>query len=379
MSPRIHELLARGGTLDTAAVDAFLAANHSPIVEGPSVTFLFRGEADQVNLRHAVFGLRSIEPFQRVPGTDLWYALLEVPEGSRIEYKLEVIRGDRRQWIRDPMNPHFARDPFGANSVCQCVGYETPTWTQHDPLARTGTYEDLRIDSAALGMERDVQVYLPARLRSTRRYPLLIAFDGPEYLRYAALGTVLDNLMHAHEMAPVIVALCRPGDRMREYTGDEAHARFVLEELVPQLESRFPVRTDPRERGLMGASLGGVAALSAAWRHPGSFGRLLLQSGSFAFTDVGEIDDQPVFAEVAEFVNEFRAAPGRPAERLFVSCGMYEPLIYQNRSLVALLQGTDLDLRYVEARDGHNWENWRDRLRDGLTWLYPGPIGLIYD
>ena len=27
---------------------------------------------------------------------------------------------------------------------------------------------------------------------------------------------------------------------------------------------------------------------------------------------------------------------------------------------------------YVEARDGHNWENWRDRLRDGLAWLHPG-------
>jgi len=180
-------------------------------------------------------------------------------------------------------------------------------------------------------------------------------------------------------MAPVIVALCRPVDRMREYIGDAEHGRFILDELVPLLESRYPIRSDPRERALMGASLGAVAALSIAWRNPGTIGRLMLQSGSFAFTDVGEIDDQPVFAEVAEFVNEFRAAPGRPAERLFISCGMYEPLIYQNRSLVALLQGTDLDLRYVEARDGHNWENWRDRLRDGLTWLFPGPIGLIYE
>ncbi len=379
MSPRIHDLLARGEGLDRAAIDAFIEANHSPIVEGPSVTFLFRGEADEVNLRHATYGLPSLEPFQRVPGTDLWYALLEVPEGSRIEYKLEVIRGNRRQLIRDPMNPNFARDPFGANSVCQCVGYVTPAWTQFDPYARQGTFEHLTVSSKALGSEREVQVYLPARLRSTRRYPLLVAFDGIDYLRYAALGTVLDNLMHNHEMAPVIVALCRPVDRMQEYTGEAEHGRFILDELVPLLESRYPIRSDPRERALMGASLGAVAALSVAWRNPGTIGRLLLQSGSFAFTDVGKIDDQPVFAEVASFVNEFRAAPGRPAERLFISCGMYEPLIYQNRSLVALLQGTDVDMRYVEARDGHNWENWRDRLRDGLTWLFPGPIGLIYE
>ena len=35
--------------------------------------------------------------------------------------------------------------------------------------------------------------------------------------------------------------------------------------------------------------------------------------------------------------------------------------------------------RYVEARDGHNWENWRDRLRDGLAWLHPGEQKFVYE
>ena len=35
---------------------------------------------------------------------------------------------------------------------------------------------------------------------------------------------------------------------------------------------------------------------------------------------------------------------------------------------------TGMEVRYVEARDGHNWENWRDRLREGLSWLFPGPL-----
>jgi enterochelin esterase family protein len=38
-----------------------------------------------------------------------------------------------------------------------------------------------------------------------------------------------------------------------------------------------------------------------------------------------------------------------------------------------------MDVRYVEARDGHNWENWRDRLRDGLTWLHPGEEKFVYE
>jgi enterochelin esterase family protein len=38
-----------------------------------------------------------------------------------------------------------------------------------------------------------------------------------------------------------------------------------------------------------------------------------------------------------------------------------------------------MEVRYVEARDGHNWENWRDRLRVGLSWLFPGPLLLVYE
>ena len=87
----------------------------------------------------------------------------------------------------------------------------------------------------------------------------------------------------------------------------------------------------------------------------------------------------PVLEPVLSFVNEFRAELGKPAERLFVSCGTYESLIYENRSLVPLLQQTGMDVKYVEAKDGHNWENWRDRLREGLSWLFPGPIGLVYE
>jgi enterochelin esterase family protein len=129
----------------------------------------------------------------------------------------------------------------------------------------------------------------------------------------------------------------------------------------------------------MGASLGAVATLSTAARFPNFFGRLLLQSGSFAFSDIGLQERGPAFDPVAEFVNRYRDEPVRVAERVFLSCGTYESLIYENRSLVPLLQATGMDVRYVEARDGHHWENWRDRLRTGLSWLFPGPLWMVYE
>jgi enterochelin esterase family protein len=82
---------------------------------------------------------------------------------------------------------------------------------------------------------------------------------------------------------------------------------------------------------------------------------------------------------VVKFMNAFREAPGRPSEKVFMSCGTYESLIYENRSLVPVLQSTGMEVRYVEARDGHNWVNWRDRLREGLSWLFPGPLWMVYE
>jgi len=362
-----------------AAIDRFLADRPIPIVEGPSVTFIFRGAADAVFLRHWIFGLGSKQAFARVPDTDLWYHVVEIPSDSRVEYKLEVVRGDTHELIRDPMNPNLAHDPFGANSVAHGDGYRVPEWIHPDDEARQGKLEERVFRSKALGGDRRVTLYLPARFRTTRRYPLLITHDGGDFLRFASLQVVLDNLIHRMEIPPMVVALTHPKDRMTEYIDHEPHARFLTEELVPWLESELPLVGTRSTRCLMGASLGAVASFSTAWRYPETWGKLLLQSGSFAFTDIGENQRGPAFEPIVQFVNAYRNDPIRVSDKVFVSCGTYESLIYENRSLVPLLQSTGMDVRYTEARDGHNWENWRDRLREGLSWLYPGPLWMVYE
>ena len=99
-----------------------------------------------------------------------------------------------------------------------------------------------------------------------------------------------------------------------------------------------------------------------------------------AFSDIGRHNHRgPLFDPVVDFVNKFRDEPIAVSEKVFLSCGMYESLIYENRSLLPLLQETGMEVRYVEARDGHNWENWRDRLREGLSWLFPGPLLMVYE
>ncbi|CAN5912860.1 N/A [soil metagenome] len=361
------------------AVDAFFAHHSFPIVDGSSITFVWRGEAEAIHLKHWVFGLPSSQQLSRVEGTDVWHLTLQLPPGSRVEYKLEVVRNGHGEWMQDPFNGNVARDPFGGNSVAHGTGYEIPSWIHRDPTAAKGHRDEIWIESTTFG-RRGFGLYIPSRFQRSRQYPLLVVHDGHDYLRYASMDTILDNLIDRLEIADAIVVFTSSPDRLHEYADDPRHAKFLVEELVPYVERLFPLDTQPQSRCLMGASFGAVATLSTAHRYPGFFGKLLLQSGSFAFTDIGDRNHRgPLFDPVVAFINRFRAEPTPVSERVFVSCGMYESLIYENRSMVPLLLSTGMDVRYVEARDGHNWENWRDRLREGLSWLMPGPFLHVYE
>jgi enterochelin esterase family protein len=366
------ELEARAGARDrkgaAAAVRDVLARHAVPLVEGARATFLYHGAADAVRLRHWIFGLDPDPPFRRLAGTDLWALTLELPAGSRVEYKLEVVEDGHERVVLDPRNPRKAHDPFGANSVVRMPGYERPEWTRRDPAAPRGRMEEVAVESRAFREERRLRVHVPAAPPPPGGYALLVIHDGEDFVRYADLRPVLDNLVARGRMTPPVVALHQPGEeRLTEYAADPRHARFLADELLPALEERYPLAPDPAARGLAGASFGAVASLGTAWLRPGRFGRLLLQSGSFA----GDAGRGPVFEPVARFMRRFRAAPGRPAERIYVSCGLYESLVVENRALAPELEAAGARVLYRETLDGHHWEGWRDCWGEALPFLFP--------
>jgi enterochelin esterase family protein len=372
-APLVERLRAAGGlTADT--LEGLIARGPAPLVEPDTCTFFYRGAADAVRLVHWGVGLPPDLGFARHPDTDLWYLVLPLPRGSRVEYKIQVSEPGGERMVEDSLNPLRAHNPFGANSVCLAAGHQTPSWADHDPAVSEGTLKDLVLDSAALGRAASTTLYLPAGFDggAARRYPLLIVHDGGDYLHYAQLKTVLDNLIHHRQLAEIVVAFSHPGERLVEYADDPRHARFLVDELVPALEAELPLEASPSARGLMGASFGAVASLSAARRAPERFGRLLLQSGSFAWSSNGCSERRgPIWDPVKTFVDAYTAAPSAVSRRVFVSCGVYESLICENRALVPRLRETGMDVRFTESLDGHNWESWRDRLGEALPWLFP--------
>jgi len=368
--PRIASLLAEGPP-STSAIAAFLEAEVFPLVEPGFCTFVWQGAADQVELlRWIQSGVERL-PFCRLPDTDLWQLRLPVKDEGRFEYKLAI---GKDEWIVDPLNPDRATDPFGENSVCRTFGYTRPDWSVPKG-APCGRIETVDVESEAFREAREERLYLPAGYNGNNAYPLVIFHDGGDFIAHGDLAVSLDNLIEAGDIPPILAALVQTRDRLGEYSGGRRHARYLVQELLPALSAGYEISKHPEDRVLLGASLGAVASLATAFRHPGVFGGLVLQSGAFIL-DRRKLRDRPhpVFHRIARLLKALKRAPDLPPTRAFVSTGELEGLAEENRALATFLHERGVDVLFKSAWDGHHWHNWRDQLGDGLRWVL-GPRG----
>jgi enterochelin esterase family protein len=344
-------------------IDKFLAARPFPLTEPGRATFLFRGDADAVSLRPMIAGFPGPHQFARLNGNDLWWLDLPLPDGARLEYKLEVLRDHHTEWVNDPLNPITTTNPFGTNSVCRAHGYEVPDFAKIHDDTPTGSFEDVWVNSA-IGGDRKLTIYRPAGFDPGTEYPLLFIHDGGDYLTYGGTALVLDNLINWGRIPPILAAFSWPGERLVEYAANTPHAEYVVNDALPRVAEMYRVGS----KLMMGASLGAVAALHVSWQFPGYFAGLLLQSGTFAQTP-GWGAAKGILGPIADLLH--RLEPSALPKKVFLSCGTYERMIAENRSMADRLRRAGLATKYVESRDGHTWEAWRDRLQDGLSWLLP--------
>lgn len=121
----------------------------------------------------------------------------------------------------------------------------------------------------------------------------------------------------------------------------------------------------------VGASLGALALLHLHWTRPGPLAGLLLQSGSFFHVDHERWERGfRHFARVHRFVDRVLAGR-RPPPRVPVTltCGLAEQNLENNRALAEALAAHGWDVRLVEHPGGHDWDAWRNALREELPRL----------
>jgi enterochelin esterase family protein len=329
-----------------------------------------------------VVAFRLGDPDHELPGVRLWcdldlgadLELAEVPGGWELrlplpdldclEYLFEIPTDGDAELRVDPGNPATVDGPFGEHSWLPFPGYAPPAWL--DQPSVEAVRRPVTVAGTPVGT-LDVGVWAPADAAPGEALPLLLSHDGPELDRFAGLTQYVGALVAQGRLPRMRVALLGPGARNKNYSANPAYATALTGHVLPRLRELCPTDRPPV---LGGQSLGGLAALHAAWTAPDTWGGLLLQSGSF-FTP--ELDPQEsgyeYFSEVTGFVRSVlaatTAAPGAPPMTL--TCGTAEENLANNRLMADHLAATGVDVAWGEVRQGHTWTCWRDSLDPHLT------------
>ena len=254
----------------------------------------------------------------------------------------------------------------------------------HAPVARAakvvaGSVQEYSIPSRHQAKDRRVWVYTPAGGSAARDSSLgmILAFDGGDYLNAIALPQVLDSLIAARAVPPVIAVLIDNGSgasRLDDLANRAWFVDWIGDEVVPWVRGHWPVSHDPRRALITGTSAGGLAALHIALRRPDLFGNSLSQSG--AFWRGSEASNAPPYEWLAAQVARWP----RGAVRLWLEVGSTESrgalggsapsILSANRAMRDSLRARGYDLKYVEVPNGvHAPETWAARLPAALVAL----------
>jgi enterochelin esterase-like enzyme len=230
-------------------------------------------------------------------------------------------------------------------------------------------------DSKSLGFERRLTVYTPPGYATSKKYPVLYLLHGSGdnetgWLVKGSANVILDNLLADKKMVPMIVVMpngfanrpgqARPGrdaspeDRRKAATAFEDD---LLKDIIPWVEGKYSVQSDPAHRALAGLSMGGGQTMRIGPVHPDTFSHLgVFSAGVRKPTDGTQ-------AQVDVTANYPEAKKLNAALKLFwVSCGDRDPGIEGARNFDQIL--TAREIRHVWHQDSgaHEWPVWKNDL-----------------
>ncbi|MDR3700298.1 MAG: SMP-30/gluconolactonase/LRE family protein [Candidatus Sulfopaludibacter sp.] len=238
------------------------------------------------------------------------------------------------------------------------------------------------------GTTRSYWIYVPAQYDGSKPACVMIFQDGGGFTSDTGqwrAGIVLDNLIQQGAMPVTIGIFIDPGvipaespeqqnryNRSYEYDSlGDRYARFLIDEILPEVGRQYKLSSDPNDRGLAGSSSGGIAAFTAAWERPDQFRRVLSFVGSFTDLKGGD-----------RYVNLVRKMEPKPL-RVFQQDGSNDQTLYggswfqANSALAASLEYAGYDSKFVVGTEGHNARHGAAILPDALRWLwreYPKPV-----
>jgi putative tributyrin esterase len=247
----------------------------------------------------------------------------------------------------------------------------------HPRLSSNVVLRDVVFRSAALGREMRYRVALPASVEPHKKLPAayLLHGGGGDYRDWSNYSDVtrfvqtnLVLVMPQGDYSYYVNAARRPEDRYEDY---------IVEDLLSDAETRFPIAGDRMRRAIVGISMGGFGAIKIALSHPDLF---VFSGALSAAIDVPRrpfsVKRIPQYwahrsifgpwGSAARHGNDpfllARSADSGKAPYLFLVCGDKEGLLPTNRDFAAVLKQRHLPYEFHIAAGGHDWNQWNEQL-----------------
>lgn len=229
---------------------------------------------------------------------------------------------------------------------------------------------------------RDWSIYVPAQYRKDQPAALMIFQDG-ERMRDVKgrwrIPTVFDNLIARGDMPPTIAVFINPGhdkDKPRqrnrssnrgfEYDSlGDRYVRFLLEEILPEVEKRYHISDDPNLRAIGGSSSGAICAFTAAWERTDQFRKVFSSVGSFTNLRGGNVYPALVRKTEPKPIRVYMADTSGDVDNKFGSWP------WANQRMASALQYMGYDVRFEWAEGyAHNSDFGSSRFPDAMKWLW---------
>lgn len=239
------------------------------------------------------------------------------------------------------------------------------------------------------GTWREYWVYIPAQYKADKPACVYINQDGIQW----KAPTVFDNLIYKKEMPVTIGIFVTPGrvladsnieaqhryNRSFEYDGlSDAYARFLLTELLPEVEKKktsdgraIRLSKNGNDRAIGGSSSGAIAAFTAAWEMPDAFTRVFSAIGTYTGLRGG--DRYPVL------IRKYEPKP----IRVFLQDGSNDLNIYggdwwkANEMMERALTFSDYEVNHVWGDGAHSGAHGTSIFPEAMRWLWkdwPKPV-----
>jgi gluconolactonase len=240
------------------------------------------------------------------------------------------------------------------------------------------------------GTHRDYWIYVPAQYTPDTPACVYVNQDGIQWQAPA----VFDRLIHAKEMPVTIGVFVMPGrvkaadtnnaldriNRSYEYDGlGDNYARFLLEELLPDVETKktsdgraIHLSTNGNDRAIGGSSSGAICAFTAAWERPEAFSRVFSAIGTYVGLRGGD-----------RYATLVRKTEPKPI-RIFMQDGTNDLNIYggdwwmANQMMERALTFAGYEVQHAWGEGGHSGAHGTRVFPDAMRWLWkdwPGTVG----